>query len=118
MTDISKEYNISVATVSNLKKGKLKNFTILDALHLLNEAWEMISSDSMASFWEYAGLSHRMNDLVEIIEELDDKLDCHLDEIELSITDFIEDPHSDENEQENDFEESIPSSDVLSAILI
>ena len=47
--------------------------------------------------------SHIMNDLVKIIEELDDKLDCHPDEIELSITNFIEDPHSDENEQENGF---------------
>ena len=44
-TDISKEYNINVAAVSNLKKRKVKNFTILDALHLLNEAREMISSD-------------------------------------------------------------------------
>ena len=30
-----------------------------------------------------------MNDLVEILEELDDKLDCHPDEIELSITDLL-----------------------------
>ena len=59
------------------------------------------------------------NDLVKIIEELNDKLDCHPDENELSKHyRFIEDPHSDENEQENDFEECISSSIVLSTILI